>query len=48
MAKIGQARVGVKRQFLPTKLTTIATKIRPIYFSNDIGKMQLRSVASDW
>ena len=29
-------------------LTTIATKECPIYFSIDIGEMQLRSVANDW
>lgn len=29
-------------------LTTIATKKCPIYFSIDIGKMQVRSVANDW
>jgi hypothetical protein len=30
------------------KMTTTATKKCPIYFSIDIGKMQVRSVASDW
>jgi len=27
--------------------TTIATKKCPIYFPNDIGKIQMRSVAAD-
>jgi hypothetical protein len=30
------------------QMTTTATKNCPIYFPNDIGKMHLRSVASDW
>jgi len=29
-------------------MTTSATRKCPIYFSIDIGKMQVRSVANDW